>query len=61
MAEAEVEEAKGRIRFRLEYDFTLQELKVTVRKIFFLKIINAVKSIDNLLIGDDRSMTSVSF
>merc|ERR1712227_67500 len=24
------EEAKGRIRFRLEYDFTLQELKVTV-------------------------------
>jgi len=27
---AEQEEAKGRIRFRLEYDFTLQELKVTV-------------------------------
>jgi len=27
---AEAEEAKGRIRFRLEYDFTLQELKVTV-------------------------------
>merc|ERR1739846_46860 len=30
VAEAEVEEAKGRIRFRLEYDFTLQELKVTI-------------------------------
>merc|ERR1711988_1209678 len=28
--EAAQEEAKGRIRFRLEYDFTLQELKVTV-------------------------------
>lgn len=28
--EKEQEEAKGRIRFRLEYDFTLQELKVTV-------------------------------
>lgn len=28
--EAEQEEAKGRIRFRLEYDFTLQELKVTI-------------------------------
>lgn len=28
--EAEAEEAKGRIRFRLEYDFTLQELKVTI-------------------------------
>merc|ERR1712193_145173 len=26
----ENEEAKGRIRFRLEYDFTLQELKVTI-------------------------------
>jgi len=30
VAEAEQEEAKGRIRFRLEYDFTLQELKVTI-------------------------------
>merc|ERR1719412_2917132 len=28
--EKQQEEAKGRIRFRLEYDFTLQELKVTV-------------------------------
>jgi len=28
--EAEAEEVKGRIRFRLEYDFTLQELKVTI-------------------------------
>merc|ERR1712165_369174 len=28
--EAAQEEAKGRIRFRLEYDFTLQELKVTI-------------------------------
>jgi len=28
--EANQEEAKGRIRYRLEYDFTLQELKVTV-------------------------------
>ena len=25
-----VEEAKGRIRYRLEYDFTTQELKITV-------------------------------
>jgi len=30
LEEAALEEAKGRIRFRLEYDFTLQELKVTV-------------------------------
>merc|ERR1711997_814949 len=28
--EEQKDEAKGRIRFRLEYDFTLQELKVTV-------------------------------
>jgi len=28
--EKQQEEAKGRIKFRLEYDFTLQELKVTV-------------------------------
>ena len=27
-----VEEAKGRIRYRLEYDFTTQELKITVSK-----------------------------
>ena len=25
-----VEEAKGKIRYRLEYDFTTQELKITV-------------------------------
>ena len=30
MEEKQQEEAKGRIKFRLEYDFTLQELKVTV-------------------------------
>ena len=37
MEEKVQEEAKGRIRFRLEYDFTLQELKVTVREKFNLE------------------------
>lgn len=31
--EKPVAETRGRIKFRLEYDFTLQELRVTVREI----------------------------
>ena len=35
--EKQESESCGRIKFRIEYDFTLQELKVTVRN-FFLNI-----------------------